>query len=286
MNPQPENQEPATPPVEAAAPVAATPAPESAKAPSKKNKTLLTAIIAIVVVVVVVIGVWFAFFRVTKADYRQAATALNEMSSTYNDLSSDISRITSSRGDSEQLKSDLATYKKQSAEFSKERALRDGDVKQKYDAAAAQNKKFIAFVESFAESADVLQKVGEECSSSNTSSISRADAGQILSSFDAATSKCVDSLKEMAKSKNEPIAKYAKSLLEGYDTLRAAVVKLQEATTAGNSSARLSAAREVSSAARQISSVSSRELRSALNDVEVNDQMNALSKVLTEKANK
>lgn len=260
-----------------------------------KMKLWVGVAVAIVVLIIVALVVWLTVFRVSKTDYQKADTALDTIHKTYDTLASDLSDATSLLNDSDSmsksavaeqsttLKKDLTTYNQQFDELSKLHALRDKDVKQKYDAAADQNKKFVQYVQSFADTLPSFATVASDCSADKADSIANATMSTLMPAYDAAIKPCTKDLEGVSKSPNASLATYASDVLSIYTQQRAALSKMIDAYNAQDEAGYKAAQSNFLEVSEKFANINTDKITEAAKNAEVSDQMTALSNVLKSK---
>lgn len=281
-------------------PTAPAPSVSPTSTPKKNsNKVMWIAVSAAAAVLVVILAVviYLAAFSISKADYKAAQTKLNDIHATYDQLSDDLSDYetavaaggnSTAASDAADKKQDVADtlnkYKTQLDEFAKLKALRDKDVKAKYDEAKAQNEKFIAFVGSFNDSISDVAAAAEDCAASKAESLSSASASALLSAYDTALGPCMSTLDKLAKSGNQALKDYAAKTLDAYKKQRAIIEKMQNAYNDKDADAYYDAQSELSSQGSDFYDLDTKGINDAISDVSVSDQMEALDTVLSQKA--
>ena len=295
-NNQTQSQTPQQPPVQPGVPTGT-----SYQMPPKKklSKGALWGIIGgaiafILIIVAVVLAVIF-LGGPSKADYAEARTQMNEVRSKYNSLSlksrsssRQLSYRNSSSTADNDLKDALDEYKKAVADLENLKALKDKEVKEKYDAYIKQNEIFVAWIDGIIGSSDTLKKAGESCSSSAANQVLRSDFSNIGNAYRSAIGPCKDDLKELSKSKNTVLAAYGKKLLSVYEEQQKMIEDLQAAYIAKDQSEFNRISGEIGKQASEFSGISaefSKSLSDKAEDAEVKDELNDLGKLVTDKAN-
>jgi hypothetical protein len=265
-------------------------------APTGNKKTLLiigAIVAAVVVIIVVALVIWLTVFRVSKADYQKAGTAFNDMHKTYDTLSDDLTSFvnddssTSSSDVATQtatLKKDLATYSQQFDDLGKMRAMHDKDVKQKYDAAADQNKKFVQYLQSFAATMPAFGSAADDCSASKADGISSATPSTVLNAYDSALQPCMNDLNTISKSANASLAAYGSQTLSIYKDQRSALSQMVDAYNAQDQTAYDTAQTNFENVTEEFYNVTTGKITDGFKAVQVADQMTALGSVLSSKS--
>ena len=137
-----------------------------------------------------------------------------------------------------------------------------------------------------ADASDELLETTKNCRTATTFPRFSSDRSKLLENYDKTVSSCVSAVKKLAKVKSQLLSEEAKKLADAFDEQRGIVEEMQKAHDAGDASG-LSAA--ASKLYRQLTKFKAgdapKKLNEAFQKAEVNSQLNALGRVLTEKAN-
>lgn len=267
--------------------------PNPAAAPAKKglSKGALWGIIGgSIAAVLLIVGIVLAVVLLggpTREDYKKAHEQMTTVRSAYVKVSSSFRSAFygSSGASADSIKTSVDDYKKAVDGLKDMKALRDKDVKQKYDEFTTQNEKFTTAIDDLADASDEVLAVSRSCRISGLSGLT-SDRSKVLERYDSTVSPCVNALKKLSKVKNETIAAEAKKMVEAYDEQRGIVEELQKAYNAGDRDATLAAASKLSKQAAKFRNTDSmKKLTEAFTQAEVTNQLNALGRILTDKAN-
>lgn len=279
-------------------PVITTPSGDKKPAPVKLIAIIAGAVVAVGVVVLVLFLTVFA--GPSKADFKAALDETKEVRNSYQDLSNTVrtaSRVSSIEDEDElnekydELRTQFDAYKKAAGELEGEKAFRDSEAGKSYDAFKKQNETFAKYVESLLGSYKEVGLVSIKCkgvqnSVSGSSALSDPNA---IAKFDEAMKPCNDALDAAQNVPNAHLKNLAGKTKAFYGEIRASLVTMSEAYQARNSSALLSASRELREKTTEFSSAT-RDIAKELTDegeaAEVNEQINDLGEILTKKANK
>jgi len=226
--PQPQQPAPAPQPQQfpvPSAPVGSTNSGTPVSGPSQKKRLTLIAIIVGALAVLGLIGftVYALAFSVSKEDYAEASKVYNNVTekgsasirslSTFSYLSSS-STDTKISNDIEDAKKDLEAYKTENAKFEGLKALRDGDVKQKYEAYSAKYAAYTLYAEDFLASIDKVYSAYKICNDSDsTSSTSN------LGAYRVAVGQCITALDDAKDVRDADLKEYVKAITESFKTL-------------------------------------------------------------------
>lgn len=216
---------------------------------------------------------------------------MSDVNNSYRSLSTEgcnlVRAMNSGNTDSvniDDMKSSLDSYKTSVDELSGMKALRDEEVKEKYDTFAEQNEKFVGFMDGFVNSGDTVLQVGEECSASKVNGILRAGYDKVGDTYSEEIGPCLTALKTLSESDNESLAALGTEMGKAYEGLKDPMKQLQAAYIARDSSKIMSVARDVRDQASEATD-SLKKTQDGLQDLEVNDQLNDLGRLVTDKAN-
>lgn len=293
-----EPQAPAPEPTATPEPV--IPAPQGqAPYPHSSNKTgLIVGIIAGVLVIggVVALILMLTMGGISKKDYENYAKSVDTVRDEYKAASSDVTPYLSailsggtSRTTTEEVKELMSKYKTASEDLSKEKALKDEDIKKAYDAFTKKNDQFMKFVDSIVATKEQFSEANDKCGADRASGISTATPDALVSTYDAALGPCVTALDELAKVENKEIAEYAKKMAAVYREQRTLMVQLADAGKSGDAAAVSAARSKVSTQASKFNTVArefSTSFRETTKNNEVKDELNALIKLANEKVTK
>jgi len=271
MNPE-QNKDQTTPVTEAPATTTTQPSPKRGIAGlSKKKLVIISSIVAGVVVLAIIAGiVATALFSVNKADYRAAANAASEVSTTGSKSYSAVAALayisTSTtevtiKNDVDTAKKTLATYKESSATLSKLKALRNGDTKKAYDAYNTKFAAFVSFSEEYLSSAEKVVPAIIKCEAIGKTTITD------VSTYAGIVAPCETALNSVTDVKDKDLSAFLEAYKKNVKDVTAIV---SQVPGAGTDYAKRSALRT------QLSTVTS-ELRNAQKDANSN-----ISKRLTD----
>lgn len=240
--------------------------------------------------VVLIIGIVLAVVFLggpSKDDYKAAHEQMTSVRSAYLKVGTSFRSVLygSSSASADDIKEAITNYKSSVDKLKGMKALRDKDVKQKYDEFVSQNEKFTTAVDELADASDEILAISKHCRTSGLSSLG-VDRSKMLERYDSVVGPCSSAVKKLSKVKNESIASEAKKLADAYDEQRTIVEELQNAYNAGNSSGVSAAASKLYSQASKFRVTdSSKKLNEAFTKAEVTSQLNALGRTLTDKVN-
>jgi len=262
---------PVTTPLGQPTPLGSTPNGAPSQKPAKSNKKLIILISAIVGGLIVLGGaalaVYFIFFSVSKADYKQAYDQLNTLQST-------VSKTTLS-GDSSELDEKFAKFKDANAKLGDLKALRaDKDLNVKYKAYKEKATAYITFMDSFIPSYQKLSDATKTLSGSSSSLLKSSSVEATISALEDADSATDPSIKA-----------YVDSLLSTYKDILPQV-KIYETSTV--SSERLKALTAISKSAREMTSAATKfsdDIKDRAEAVSPKETFDALSDAVTKKYN-
>lgn len=274
----------------------AAPAPQGKKgAPIK--------LIAIIGGALLVVGITLLILFLTvfagpnRADYETALDNAQNVRSTYQSLStaaSATSRITSISSEEEadekhaELETKLNEYKEAVASLEGNKAFRDEEAGQAYDAFTAQNEKFVAYAESIIGSFKQVGRVNAICSNLSFSSSTIITQDNAVAKFEEEIKPCIDALNQAENVPHEGLQEFVRSTQAFYEVTRQSVKNMVAAYEARSQSRLMSETnalnqklREYNNEARELSTKLSNEGREA----EVSDELNDLGRLLTDKVN-
>ena len=248
--------------------------------PAKKkgmSKGMLWGIIGgSIAFILLVVGIVLAVILLSgpsKEDYKEAHDKVTKVRGTYLRVGSAFRMVSygTSTASTDKIKESVEEYKKSVDDLKDMKALRDKDVKQKYDDFIKQNNEFTTMVGDLADASDELLETTKNCRAATTFPRFSSDRSKLLENYDKTVSSCVSAVKKLA---------------DAFDEQRSIVEEMQKAHDAGDASG-LSAA--ASKLYRQLTKFKAgdapKKLNEAFQKAEVNSQLNALGRVLTEKAN-
>ena len=166
----------------------------------------------------------------SKDDFKAAREQMADVRSAYVKVGTSSRSVLygSSSASSDSVKEAIANYKSSVDKLKDMKALRDKDVKQKYDDFTTQNEKFVAAAEELADASDEIVAISKHCRTSGLSSLG-ANRSKILERYDSVVGPCSAAVKKLSKVKSEAIASEAKKLTDAYDEQRTIVEELQNA---------------------------------------------------------
>lgn len=241
--------------------------------------------------ILLVVGIVVAVILLSgpsKEDYKEAHEKVKQVRTSYLKASSDFRLATHgvSSVSSDRIKESVENYKKAVDDLKGMKAFRDKDVKQKYDDFINQNNQFTTMADEMADAADELIATTKNCRSGSTLSRFGSDRSKILENYDKTISACVSAVKKLAKVKSKLLSEEAKRLGDAFDEQRKLVEEMQNAYNSGDSSAMSAAANKLYRHLTKFrTSDSTKKLNEAFQKAEVTSQLNALGRILTEKAN-
>ena len=258
---------------------------------SKKNLIIAAAIVALVVIAG---GIYLIFGRgVTTKDYETAHESVKEVRDKYSELNRSVTIASASGGaqqiDKSKLSEWLDNYKKSVDELKGLKALRDSEVKEKYDDFIKKNDGFVTYSQNMIDSIENVNAVSKECSSlRSVTSSSFTNVDTIMSEYDERIKPCTDSLKSLEGSKVQSFSDMAKEFGKLMDEMRDILSQGVDAAKAGNRSEFLSQNTlfiQKSSQLRTASLKFMNTVKSEAKDKDVADEINALGKLVTSKVN-
>lgn len=239
-------------------PVAVEPAPSAfgqpavAAVPSpNKNKGLLIGLIvggAVLLLAGIALAVYFMFFYVSKADYKQASVATSDIKTLYgkldaagteysdavtNEYTSDTT-VEKAKTDYEKAAND---YKAKVAEAKKLRALKDAKAMQRYNAFAAENNEYVAYNDTMVATMPAVRNMTKGCSSAAMGKLDSSRMNELVSQWDKALTKCNAAIAELVKSPNADAAKVGTKMQKAFGDMRTAVVEMEAAYKANDRAA-------------------------------------------------
>ena len=259
--------------------------------PAKKkgmSKGMLWGIIGgSIAFILLVVGIVLAVILLSgpsKEDYKEAHDKVTKVRGTYLRVGSAFRMVSygTSTASTDKIKESVEEYKKSVDDLKDMKALRDKDVKQKYDDFIKQNNEFTTMVGDLADASDELLETTKNCRTATTFPRFSSDRSKLLENYDKTVSSCVSAVKKLAKVKSQLLSEEAKRLGEQ----RKLVEEMQNAYNCGDSSAISAAAsKPYRHLTKFRTSDAPKKLNEAFQKAEVNSQLNALGRVLTEKAN-
>lgn len=279
-------------------------APQNAPAPQKQGskKGLIIGLSVggavllalIVTLIVLAVTVWSG---PSKTDYRSATQTMRNLTGSYNSANSSLKLYangltygyaTSSSKD--RFTEAFEKYKADAQGLEDMKVLKDDEVKKAYDAFKTKNEKFVAYVDDMTSSLDEMGEVANKCKSSNYSSSMYSgvsDPDEILKRFDKAIDPCKTALKNLESAKNQVLAKFAKDMSSSIVKMRGILADMVKAAKARNVSKVYSLQSSLikeTTALRTVSTNFSQDFREETEANEVKDELNALSQLISEKA--
>lgn len=232
----------------------------------------------------------------SRADYKKAHDAMQEVSTNYNSARSTIISISSgmaygtvSDSTIDRFNDNFTKYKASVAELKDLKALKDEDVKKTYDAYIAQNEKFTSYVDGLIGSVKAMSAAAEECGSlSSASSALGDDLNTMLSKYDELVKECNASVTKLETSKNTAIVQFAKDYNTSMTEMRTALAGMIDAAKAQDMSKVSAAQSKLTTAAGKLSTIGtdfSSKMSDQGDEAEVKDELNALGELITDKAN-
>lgn len=201
---------------------------------------ILTTIAVVVVAVIVAVFVYVAQTFVSSQDYQRFATQTDVVIANYNSSITATGQYLAALEDadtSEKLlaqkaasaTSAYAKYLESVKALATERALKNTDIKQAYDIFISAHDKFVAGNAAMAATLPVIHTISVNCSEEAVGSMDTSNLGKLVASYDKAASPCVDSMKQLAASKDGTAAAAGAQAIKFFDTLRTRVVSMQAA---------------------------------------------------------
>ena len=241
--------------------------------------------------ILLVVGIVLAVILLSgpsKEDYKEAHDKVTKVRGTYLRVGSAFRMVSygTSTASTDKIKESVEEYKKSVDDLKDMKALRDKDVKQKYDDFIKQNNEFTTMVGDLADASDELLETTKNCRTATTFPRFSSDRSKLLENYDKTVSSCVSAVKKLAKVKSQLLSEEAKRLGDAFDEQRKLVEEMQNAYNSGDSSAISAAASKLYRHLTKFrTSDAPKKLNEAFQKAEVNSQLNALGRVLTEKAN-
>ena len=255
-------------------PAPTQPAPQGPVKKKGMSKGMLWGIIGgSIAFILLVVGIVLAVILLSgpsKEDYKEAHDKVTKVRGTYLRVGSAFRMVSygTSTASTDKIKESVEEYKKSVDDLKDMKALRDKDVKQKYDDFIKQNNEFTTMVGDLADASDELLETTKNCRTATTFPRFSSDRSKLLENYDKTVSSCVSAVKKLAKVKSQLLSEEAKKLADAFDEQRGIVEEMQKAHDAGDASGD-----------------APKKLNEAFQKAEVNSQLNALGRVLTEKAN-
>lgn len=209
----------------------------------KSHKGLIIGlVIGGIALLAIIVGllIYFANYYISKTDYTNAANQTNVVIDRYNkmqlasenyvktDLSATASDTDVSRARTNYL-SAYSAYKESVTKLANERAMKKDEVKNAYNAFATKHNEFVKNESSVADAMPAFHKVAVNCSEQKVSAMDTSDLSKLVTSYDTAMNPCVNSMKELASSKNSDMAKFANNALSSFADMRTHIVAMQDA---------------------------------------------------------
>ena len=280
-------------------PTTNTPAPAPAATPqhgdSKKPLLIGGGIVAILVVL---IAVWMLFFQgPNKEDYRKAYEAMQEVRNTYSASGSaalsSISRSSygssSSSANADRFQESFNKYKDATAKLKDLKVMTgDNEIKEKYEAFTKKNETFEKKVDELMGSMDKMQSVSEDCGNVRRTSVGSSDKEKVLAEYDETASKCTKAMEGLKDAKSDTIRNLGTKGTTAMKEMRKAFVEMLDAVEAKDSSRLSKANLEFRQKARTLTEATSdfsRNLRREFSDADVNTELNALGRTVTNRYN-
>ena len=241
--------------------------------------------------ILLVVGIVLAVILLSgpsKEDYKEAHDKVTKVRGTYLRVGSAFRMVSygTSTASTDKIKESVEEYKKSVDDLKDMKALRDKDVKQKYDDFIKQNNEFTTMVGDLADASDELLETTKNCRAATTFPRFSSDRSKLLENYDKTVSSCVSAVKKLAKVKSQLLSEEAKRLGDAFDEQRKLVEEMQNAYNSGDSSAiSVAASKLYRHLTKFRTSDAPKKLNEAFQKAEVNSQLNALGRVLTEKAN-
>jgi len=212
-----------------------TPTPRLSRKPSKKLIIILSIVGAVVALAVVAAILYALLFSVSKADYRTAANTASDVSSAGSKSYTAVSKVayisTSTteieiKENATKARELLATYKNEGAKLADVKALRNGEVKQAYDAYDKKFNEFVAFSEAYIDSAEKVMPAIAICEE-----IGRNPSGVAgKAAYDAAIAPCEEALNKVTDVKDKDLAAFLSAYKKNVADTSAVVAKGEGAT--------------------------------------------------------
>lgn len=237
--------------------------------------------------------IYVALFSISKKDYAELNATVRDVRTSYSTANIRFSTYTSSLtyGFSSSSVSNFEDaydeYKENVAKLEGLKALRDGEVKEKYDVFIEQNKKFTSFVDEFVAIGDDIKQVNEDCAASKASGITSATPDNLLDEYDEVANTCKDSLEKLKDSKIDVVVDYADDMIGLYDEQRGYFEEYVDAYKANDRTKGLEVRSKITRQASEFTSTA-RDFRTALTDAadeaEVKDELNDFIEVVNDKS--
>ncbi|KFJ05921.1 hypothetical protein [Bifidobacterium tsurumiense] len=203
--------------------------------PQKRKKgsgVIIGIIVGVIVIAIIAACVFFFLFKpsLTAQDYLEASTKLDDISSEYYDVTSDMSQmqyyddsdVNSSVSD---LKDGISKLQQIEGEFSSLKAYKDDEVKQAYDTYTASSKQFTDYMLKVAEAYPALKAVETSCGDTPYVSMYDSDFADQYSTF---LSSCKTKLEALSNTDVQSIKDFATSMSEYATKLSDIVDQLKE----------------------------------------------------------
>ena len=213
--------------------------------PAKKkgmSKGMLWGIIGgSIAFILLVVGIVLAVILLSgpsKEDYKEAHDKVTKVRGTYLRVGSAFRMVSygTSTASTDKIKESVEEYKKSVDDLKDMKALRDKDVKQKYDDFIKQNNEFTTMVGDLADASDELLETTKNCRAATTFPRFSSDRSKLLENYDKTVSSCVSAVKKLAKVRSQLLSEEAKKLADAFDEQRSIVEEMQKAHDAGDAS--------------------------------------------------
>lgn len=224
----------------------------SPKKSMSKNSKIIIAVVAVVVVIVVValiiVGSIGAGSKKDGGDQTLTGSALydnanqnmkgltdaqSSISTDYLNLSQDATKsIPVPEENVKSLKADVAKLSKANTAFAASPAYKSSDkLKKSFDVYAKQSKKYIQYMNSFADSASDFQKANQDCSAKPTVDFEQNNYADVYKPY---ITTCQNDLHPLLTSKNDSIKKYANDANQKMGQISSLTQQLQSMGTEMN----------------------------------------------------
>ena len=197
-------------------PAPTQPAPQGPVKKKGMSKGMLWGIIGgSIAFILLVVGIVLAVILLSgpsKEDYKEAHDKVTKVRGTYLRVGSAFRMVSygTSTASTDKIKESVEEYKKSVDDLKDMKALRDKDVKQKYDDFIKQNNEFTAMVGDLADASDELLETTKNCRTATTFPRFSSDRSKLLENYDKTVGSCVSAVKKTSQSKESIVVRRGK----------------------------------------------------------------------------
>lgn len=192
--------------------------------PAKKglsNKAIWGIVGGVIGLVILIVGVVLAVLFLggpSKEDYHHASKIMSDFNS--REILGNINRETDVESAKEEINKGIAKVDAYYEKLGNTRAMRDKDVKEKFDKYFNEYKDIKPTIQGVAESLPYLKTFRKDCNSGRYISSLDKGADQVAKEFDELNGKCIESLEKMKQAKDKGIAEFADEQLKYLSSLK------------------------------------------------------------------